>query len=65
MSRWRKRSAKPYGITCMEDREGSFGVHNTQWTVRLLQTSYTDLSTNYFGDVTKTYQNAFTNAFLR
>ena len=27
-------------------REGSFGVHNTQFTVRLLQSSYTDLSTN-------------------
>jgi hypothetical protein len=46
-------------------REKSFGVHNTQYTTRLLQTSYTDLSTNYFGDVTKTYQKAFTNAFLR
>ena len=49
----------------LEDHEGSFGVHNTQFTIRLLQTSYTDLSTNYFGDVTKTYQNAFPNAFLR
>ena len=46
-------------------REGSFGVHNTQYTIRLLQTSYTDLSTNFFADVTKTYQAAFTNAFIR
>jgi hypothetical protein len=49
----------------LEYREGSFGVHNTQFTVRLLQTSYTDLSTNYYSDVTRTYQNAYTNAFLR
>jgi hypothetical protein len=49
----------------LEYREGSFGVHNTQFTIRLLQTSYTDLSTNYYSDVTKTYQNAFPNAFLR
>jgi hypothetical protein len=49
----------------LEYREGSFGVHNTQWTVRLLQTSYTDLSTNFHSDVTRTYENAFTNAFLR
>jgi hypothetical protein len=46
-------------------REGSFGVHNTQYTIRILQTSYTDLSTNYYGDATKTYKNAFPNAFLR
>jgi hypothetical protein len=46
-------------------REGSFGVHNTQYTTRLLQTTYTDLSTNYYGDATRTYQAAFPNAFLR
>ena len=46
-------------------REGSFGVHNTQFIIRLLQTSYTDLSTNYYSDVSKTYQNAFTNSFIR
>ncbi len=27
-------------------KDGSFGVHNTQFAVRLLQSSYTDLSTN-------------------
>jgi hypothetical protein len=46
-------------------REGSFGVHNTQFAVRLLQTSYTDLSTNYYSNVNSNYQNAFPNAFLR
>jgi hypothetical protein len=46
-------------------REGSFGVHNTQFSVRLLQTSYTDLSTNYYGDANQTFQNAYPNAFLR
>jgi hypothetical protein len=49
----------------LEYREGSFGVHNTQWTVRLLQTSYTDLSTNWTGNSSATFQNAFPNAFLR
>jgi hypothetical protein len=48
-----------------EYREGSFGVHNTQWTVRLLQTSYTDLSTNWYGDSSATFRNAFPNAYLR
>jgi hypothetical protein len=46
-------------------REGSFGVHNTQYATRLLQTSYTDLSTNFYGDATRTYQEAFPNAYLR
>jgi len=46
-------------------REGSFGVHNTQYTTRLLQSTYTDLSTNWYGDATKTYQNAYPNAYLR
>jgi len=46
-------------------REGSFGVHNTQFSVRLLQTSYTDLSTNYYGDANQTFQNAYPDAFLR
>ena len=41
------------------------GVHNSQFTIRLLQRTYTDLSTNYYGDVTKTYQAAYPNAFLR
>jgi hypothetical protein len=46
-------------------REGSWGVHNTQYSVRLLQTTYTDLSTNFNNDVSKTFQNAFPKAFLR
>jgi len=46
-------------------REGSFGVHNTQYSIRLLQTTYTDLSTNWTGSATNTFQNVFTNAFLR
>ena len=49
----------------LEFYEGSRGVHNTQYTIRLLQSTYTDLSTNYYGDVTRTYQNAFSNAYLR
>ncbi len=49
----------------LESHEGSVGVHNTQYTIRLLQNTYTDLSTNFYGDVTKTYKNAFPNAFLR
>ena len=47
-------------------REGSFGVHNSQFTVRLLQTSFTDLSTNAFGNsATNTFQGKFPKAFLR
>ena len=49
----------------LESFEGSMGVHNTQFTIRLLQSTYTDLSTNYYGDVTRTYQNAYPDAFLR
>jgi hypothetical protein len=49
----------------LEYFEGSMGVHNSQFTIRLLQTTYTDLSTNYYGNPTKTYQNAFPNAVLR
>jgi len=49
----------------LEYYEGSHGVHNTQFTIRMLQSTYTDLSTNYYGDVTKTYQNAFPDAYLR
>lgn len=45
--------------------EGSFGVHNTQFSIRLLQSTYTDLSTNYFNDVTKTFQQTFPKAYLR
>ena len=50
-------------FTCY--REGSFGVHNTQFSIRLLQTSYTDLSTNYYQDASRTFQNAFPHAYLR
>jgi hypothetical protein len=49
----------------LENFEGSRGVHNSQFTIRLLQTTYTDLSTNYYGNPTRTYQNAFPNAVLR
>ena len=49
----------------LEFYEGSLGVHNTQYTIRLLQSTYTDLSTNYYGNVSKTFQNAFPNAYLR
>ena len=45
--------------------EGSFGVHNTQFIIRLLQTTYTDLSTNFYNDASRTFQNAFPNAYLR
>lgn len=46
-------------------REGSRGVHNTQFTVRLLQTIYTDLNTNWTGNITATFHNNFPNAYLR
>ena len=49
----------------LESFEGSMGVHNSQFTIRLLQTSYTVLSTNYYGDATRTYQNAYPNAYVR
>ena len=50
----------------VEYNEGSFGVHNTQFSVRLLQTTYTDLSTNAFGNsYTNTFQGKFPNAYLR
>jgi hypothetical protein len=49
----------------LENYEGSLGVHNSQFTIRLLQTTYTDLSTNYYGDPTMTFQNAYPNAVLR
>jgi hypothetical protein len=50
-------------------REGSFGIHNTQFTVRLLQSSYTDLSTNCISQTTHTNGNPFAvdypQAYLR
>ncbi|MGD1019583.1 MAG: hypothetical protein ABSA12_09715 [Verrucomicrobiia bacterium] len=49
----------------LENFEGSFGVHNTQFTIRLLQSTYTDLSTNYYGDPTRTFLNAYPHAVLR
>ena len=46
--------------------EGSRGVHNTQFSVRLLQSSFTDLSTNYYGSSsTNTFQGKFPKAYLR
>jgi hypothetical protein len=49
----------------LENYEGSWGVHNSQFTIRLLQTTYTDLSTNFYGDPTRTFTNAYPNAVLR
>ena len=49
----------------LENFEGSFGVHNTQFTIRLLQTTYTDLSTNYYANPAATFLNAYPNAVLR
>jgi hypothetical protein len=49
----------------MESNEGSFGVHNSQFTIRLLQSTYTDLSTNYYGNPTNTFLSAYPNAVLR
>jgi hypothetical protein len=50
-------------------REGSFGVHNTQFTVRLLQSSYTDLSTNCIDLITGSngvpFEVDFPKALLR
>jgi hypothetical protein len=51
-------------------RELSFGVHNTQFTIRLLQSSYTDLSTNTVSaDISHTIGSPFDvdypDAFLR
>ena len=49
----------------LEYFEGSMGVHNSQFTIRLLQSTYTDLSTNYYGNPTRTFLNAYPNAVLR
>ena len=50
-------------------QEGSFGVHNTQFTVRLLQSSYTDLSTNCISTATGTngtpFRVDYPSAYLR
>lgn len=46
-------------------REGSAGVHNTQYVIRLLQTSYTDLSTNWTGSVADTFKAVHPAADLR
>jgi len=46
-------------------REGSFGVHNAQFSVRLLQTSFTDLNTNWTGNVADTFQSVYPDADLR
>jgi formate-dependent nitrite reductase cytochrome c552 subunit len=47
------------------NRDHSKGVHNPLFTLRLLQNTYTDLSTNYYGDVNMTFTNAFPSAVLR
>jgi hypothetical protein len=49
----------------MIHRDASLGVHNTQYTIRALQTTYTDLSTNWTGNATNTFKNAFPAAYLR
>ena len=43
-------------------RDGSLGVHNTQYTIRLLQSSYTDLSKAVGGN---SFQTDFPNAYVR
>jgi hypothetical protein len=47
------------------NRDASKGVHNPLFTIRLLQTTYTELSTNYYNDATRTFTNEFPNAVLR
>jgi hypothetical protein len=49
----------------MINREGSHGVHNPLYTIRLLQNTWTDLNTNWTGDVNATFKNTFPNATLR
>jgi hypothetical protein len=46
-------------------RDASQGVHNPLYTLRLLQNTWTDLNTNWTGDVNATFTNAFPNAVLR
>ena len=45
--------------------ERSFGVHNTQYAVALLQLTWTVLNTNLTGDVTATFPIVFPNATIR
>jgi hypothetical protein len=45
-------------------RDRSKGVHNPAFTIRLLQNTYTDLSTNYYGDPNLTFTNVYPNAVL-
>ncbi|MEI6083765.1 MAG: hypothetical protein WCS70_05640 [Verrucomicrobiota bacterium] len=47
------------------NRDKSKGVHNPLFTIRLLQTTWTDLSTNYTGNATNTFINTFPSATLR
>ncbi len=49
----------------MINRDGSKGVHNPLYTIRLLQNTFTDLSTNYHGDASRTLTNEFPSAVLR
>lgn len=46
-------------------RDGSKGVHNPAYTLRLLQNTWTDLNTNWTGDVSATFPANFPNAVLR
>jgi hypothetical protein len=48
----------------MVNRDHSKGVHNPRFTIRLLQNTYTDLSTNYYGNSELTFTNVFPNAVL-
>lgn len=47
------------------NRDGSRGVHNTQFTIRLLQTTWTDLNTKYTGNPAATFKATYPSAVLR
>lgn len=47
------------------NRDGSRGVHNTQFSIRLLQTTWTDLNTKYTNNAAATFKATYPSAFLR
>lgn len=47
------------------NRDHSKGVHNPLFTIRLLQTTWTDLNTNWTGNASNTFLSAFPSATLR
>ncbi|MEI8386279.1 MAG: cytochrome c3 family protein [Verrucomicrobiota bacterium] len=47
------------------NRDGSRGIHNTQFTIRLLQTTWTDLNTNWTGNPAATFKATYPSAVLR